>query len=121
MTYTALNLVVLVLAGVFALVAHRLVNRRTSDARGRVGRVRRPRLVAGAITLAVMLVLTVVFDSIIVGVGLVAYDPARISGVLVGRAPIEDLAYTVGAVLVLPAVWRLLGTGGPRRGSGARR
>ncbi|OMH32432.1 lycopene cyclase domain-containing protein [Tersicoccus sp. Bi-70] len=123
MTYTALNIVFLLVAGAFALVAHRIASRRRHENQhehdgdgARSGRVRRPRLVAGLATLAVMLVLTVVFDSVIVGVGLVAYDPARISGVYVGRAPVEDLAYTVGAVLVLPALWRLLGTRSGRRG-----
>lgn len=122
MTYTALNVVFLLVAGAFALVAHRIAGRRRRenqhrlDDGARAGRVRRPRLVAGVVTLVIMLVLTVVFDSVIVGVGLVAYDPARISGVYVGRAPVEDLAYTVGAVLVLPALWRLLGTRSGRRG-----
>lgn len=118
MTYTALNAVFLLAAGAFALIAHRLAGRREPDGPDRAGRVRRPRLVAGLLTLAVLLVLTVVFDSIMVGVGLVGYDPAHISGLYVGRAPVEDLAYTVGAVLVLPALWRLLGPRNRRDGDG---
>jgi lycopene cyclase domain-containing protein len=73
---------------------------------------RRPgarRLAAPAgIALAGVLVLTAVFDNIMIGVGLVAYDPALISGVFVGIAPVEDFAYPVAAALLLPAVWSLL-------------
>ncbi|OMH25422.1 hypothetical protein BKD30_05850 [Tersicoccus phoenicis] len=122
MTYTVLNLAFLVVAGVFALVAHRIAGRRTDDApagRSRAARrpwIRRhPRLSAAFATLVILLVLATGFDSIIVGVGLVAYDPARISGLYAGLAPVEDLAYVVGAVLVLPAVWRLLGSRRDRR------
>lgn len=68
------------------------------------------------LTALVLLVLTVVFDNIIVGVGLVAYDDALISGVLMPIAPIEDLAYAVGAVMIVPALWILFG----RLGSGDR-
>lgn len=122
MTYTVLNLAVLVIAGVFALVAHRIAGRRADNpaaGRSRAARRpwirRRPRLAAALATLVTLLVLATGFDSIIVGVGLVAYDPARISGLYAGLAPIEDLAYVVGAVLVLPAVWRLLGSRRDRR------
>ena len=59
---------------------------------------------------AVLLVLTVVFDNVIVGVGLVGYDEARILGVRLGVAPVEDLAYAVAAALLMPALWRLLGS-----------
>jgi len=74
-------------------------------------RLPRPRgraVAAVGIAAAVLLVLTAVFDSIMIGVGLVAYDPALRSGVTIGLAPIEDFAYTVVAVLALPALWVLL-------------
>jgi lycopene cyclase domain-containing protein len=74
---------------------------------------RRPaarRLVAPAgIALAGVLVLTAVFDNIMIGVGLVAYDAGLISGWFVGLAPVEDFAYPVAAALLLPALWSLLG------------
>ena len=74
---------------------------------------RRPgarRLAAPAgIALAGVLVLTAVFDNIMIGVGLVDYDPALISGFFVGIAPLEDFAYPVAAALLLPAAWSLLG------------
>ena len=46
---------------------------------------------------------------------LVAYDDALISGVRIGLAPIEDFAYTVAALVLLPAVWELLPRRSPRQ------
>ena len=59
------------------------------------------------IGLAVLLALTVVFDNVIVGVGIVGYDASRILGVRMPVAPVEDLAYALAAGLLLPALWRL--------------
>lgn len=69
----------------------------------------RPLLAASGLALAAVLLLTAVFDNIMIGVGLIAYDPAAISGLFVGAAPVEDFAYPVAAALLLPAVWSLLG------------
>jgi lycopene cyclase domain-containing protein len=81
---------------------------------------RRPgarRLVAPAgIALAAVLLLTAVFDNIMIGVGLVAYDADLISGLFVGLAPVEDFAYPVAAALLLPALWSLLGGANPDSG-----
>lgn len=65
----------------------------------------RVRWAAIGIALAVMLVLTAVFDNVIIGFGLVDYDPALISGARIGVAPVEDFAYTVVAMVVVPFVW----------------
>jgi lycopene cyclase domain-containing protein len=61
----------------------------------------------GALGLAliVTLVLTAIFDNMIIGFGLVDYDPELISGVRIGVAPIEDFAYTVVAMIVVPMLW----------------
>ena len=69
----------------------------------------RPLMAASGLALAAVLILTAVFDSIMIGVGLIAYDPAAISGLFVGVAPVEDFAYPVAAALLLPALWSLLG------------
>ena len=74
-----------------------------------LARAGRHALGAAAVALAVLLVLTAVFDSVIVGTGIVAYDPARILGLRIGAAPVEDFAYPVVAALALPALWALLG------------
>jgi lycopene cyclase domain-containing protein len=56
-----------------------------------------------------MMLLTAVFDNAIIGFGLVDYDESLISGLRIGFAPIEDFAYTVAALLIIPALWHLLG------------
>ena len=38
-----------------------------------------------------------------------AYDPAKILGVRIGVAPVEDFSYAIVAALALPALWVLLG------------
>jgi lycopene cyclase domain-containing protein len=76
---------------------------------------RAPRWTAVAIAAAILLVVTAVFDNVMIGAGLVAYDPAHVSGVRVGVAPIEDFAYAVAAVVALPCLWTLIGARRDRR------
>ena len=54
---------------------------------------------------AVMLIITAIFDNVIIATGIVAYDEAKISGIKIGVAPIEDFAYTVVALLVVPTLF----------------
>jgi lycopene cyclase domain-containing protein len=49
--------------------------------------------------------MTAVFDSIIVGLSIVSYDPSKILGIFVGFAPIEDFFYALFACLVVPLLW----------------
>ncbi len=97
MTYTLLNLVFLGAVALVALVA--VLVRRA------------PQWKAVGAAAVLLLALTAIFDNVIIGTGLVDYDDALISGVRIGLAPIEDFAYTVAALVLLPAVWELL----PRR------
>jgi lycopene cyclase domain-containing protein len=69
--------------------------------------------VATGITLVALLVLTVVFDNLMIAVDLFRYRDDQVSGVSVGLAPVEDLAWPVAAALGLPALGLLLE--GPRR------
>ena len=94
MTYGGINAIFLGLVAVLVVVA--------------VLRRRAPRWRAVGITAAVLLIMTAIFDNVMIGVGLVAYNPDLISGVFIGIAPVEDFAYTVAAVLGLPALWHLL-------------
>lgn len=94
MTYTLINLVFLVPTLVLAVVGWRS------------GRVSRSAL---ALTAIVMIALTIVFDNLMIRVGLFTYAEDLISGIMIGAMPVEDLAYTVFAVLALPALWELLG------------
>lgn len=64
-----------------------------------------------ALTALVLIVMTAVFDNVIVGLDIVAYDDALISGVRLWHAPVEDFAYALGAAMLLPAVWTWLGRG----------
>lgn len=57
-------------------------------------------------TLGILLLLTAIFDSFIIEAGIVAYDQAKILGIYIGSAPIEDFFYTFAAVLLVPFVWR---------------
>ncbi|MGK2852922.1 MAG: prenyltransferase [Microbacteriaceae bacterium] len=70
----------------------------------------RPGVSWGAAALAGggLLVLTAVFDSIMIGLDLFTYEPGLVTGVRVGLAPVEDFAYPIAAVIALPALWALL-------------
>jgi lycopene cyclase domain-containing protein len=70
---------------------------------------RPPRWAAVGVAGALLLVMTAVFDNVMISVGLVAYAPEHISGAFVGIAPLEDFAYAVAAVVGLPCLWSLLG------------
>ena len=94
MTYWGINAIFLGLVAVLVVVA--------------VLRRRVPLWRAVGITAVVLLIMTAIFDNVMIGVGLVAYNPDLISGVFIGIAPLEDFAYTVAAVLGLPALWHLL-------------
>ncbi|MBD8729221.1 lycopene cyclase domain-containing protein [Frigoribacterium sp. CFBP 13707] len=115
MTYWAVNAVFLGLVAVTAaaaLLLHRLRarGRASSGARDRAEVVR-----AAGLTTVVLLVMTAVFDNVMIGVGLVGYDESRISGAKLGVAPLEDFAYSVAALVLLPSVWTLLGGRRPAR------
>ena len=126
MNYTELNAGFLWIAFAFFFVAFlvigiqmrkRAIARRVGDEVAVSRRGRRPNLGAKyALTLIVLMVFTAVFDNLIIGAGIVAYDPTKISGVFIGIAPIEDFAYTLAAVLILPTLWGVLGHFGPLKG-----
>ena len=58
----------------------------------------------------VMLALTAIFDNVIIGTGIVAYDQEKISGILIGLAPIEDFAYPVLALVLIPSLFNFFRT-----------
>lgn len=60
------------------------------------------------VTLGALLALTMVFDNVIIGLGIVAYDTAKISQLYIGIAPIEDFFYAVLAVVLVPTLWRIV-------------
>jgi small toxic polypeptide LdrA/B/C/D len=102
MTYLLLALAFLAAAAVVALVAHRVAARRGGE---------RPLgwrpIVLAAVALCV---LTAVFDNVMIASGLFAYSDAHISGLRLGLAPVEDFAYPLAGVILLPALWYLFGS-----------
>lgn len=90
-TYIALNIIFIIVVG-FLL---KLKPRRLSKAL--------------LVTLAALLVLTLIFDNLIVGLSIVGYDPSKILGIKLGVAPIEDFMYALLAVMIVPSLWRTLG------------
>jgi lycopene cyclase domain-containing protein len=98
MTYWALNAVFLTL--VVAVVIAAMIRRRAGNG---------VNWSAMGITMVVLILMTAIFDNVMIGVGLVGYNETLISGVFVGIAPLEDFAYAVAAVVLLPALWTLCG------------
>ena len=91
MTYLTLTLVVLLMFAIYALMLRRWL------------------LLSPILkTAAVMLLMTLVFDNLIIATGIVDYDPEKISGIRLGVAPIEDFAYTLVALVLVPSVFNLL-------------
>ena len=74
-----------------------------------LARAGRSVLLPALVAVGILVVATAVFDSVIVGTGIVGYDHALILGVRIGAAPVEDFAYPIAAGLALPALWHLLG------------
>ena len=95
MTYWGLNAIFLAVVAAVAIVA--VVSKRG------------PRWASVGLVLGVVLLMTAVFDNVMIGVGLVGYDETKISGAFIGVAPLEDFAYAIAAVVLLPSLWTLFG------------
>lgn len=114
MSYPAITAAGVAVALVGALALGALV----PAARRRAG-ARRAAL-AATVSLALLVVLTAVFDNLMIAAGLFHYSPDTVSGVSIGRAPLEDFAYPLACVLLLPALWLALARGGRARRAAAR-
>ena len=98
----------LLLVGIFvgiAAVVLAAVVRSRARAGGRSG----PSLAAIGWSFAALTVLTAVFDNLMIAAGLVEYDEEQLVGLWIGRAPVEDFGYPAAVVLLMPALWHLLG------------
>ena len=91
MSYGELNLIFLVTAGILTWIIKSRYQCFTTP-----------------IVLLPMVVLTGVFDNLIVASGIVAYDESKLLGIKILTVPIEDFAYTIVAVLLVPAIWKAL-------------
>ncbi|QOR71084.1 lycopene cyclase domain-containing protein [Ruania alkalisoli] len=94
MTYLGLALVVLALAAVFCALTYR-------------GPWRHIGLLA-----LVLVVLTAVFDNVMIAADLFGYADDHTVGVRVGLAPIEDFAWPLVAAMVVPGLWSLAARAG---------
>lgn len=63
---------------------------------------------AQLLSLAVLLILTTIFDQIIIAFDIVRYNLNNISGLYIGFVPIEDYLYCLGAVIITPWIWEKL-------------
>jgi len=74
--------------------------------------IRRPafgrRMAASAVAAVVLLLLTAVFDNLMIAADLFTYPAENISGLRIGLAPLEDFSYPVCAAFLVPAVFTLL-------------
>ena len=71
-------------------------------------RLDRRRMTAMFVGVVAMLVLTAVFDNVMIGSGLFDYSSQTLAGPRVGLAPLEDFAYPLGGAILLPSAWLLL-------------
>jgi lycopene cyclase domain-containing protein len=60
---------------------------------------------ASLYTLLVILLLTALFDSLIIMAGVVSYNLPNILGIYIFKAPVEDFFYTVVSVLLVVVLW----------------
>lgn len=61
------------------------------------------------ITLGSLIVLTAVFDPLIIYFNIVDYNPDKIIGLRLLGAPIEDFFYALYAACIVPLIWNKLG------------
>ncbi len=97
LTYASLGAIVL-LGAVLVHIACRIIAARRGTLPPGYGKA----VLTAAIALTV---LTIVFDSLMIAADLFTYDAVHLIEIYVWLTPIEDLAWPLVAVLVLPAVW----------------
>lgn len=90
MTYPLLTVIVLAIFALYALVIKRWINWKV--------------LIPAGIF---MLLMTLVFDNLIIGSGIVDYDYSKTAGIRLFLAPIEDFAYTLVALVLVPSLFNL--------------
>lgn len=59
--------------------------------------------------LVFLIVLTAVFDNVLIFFDIVRYAEDKLLGVYIGIAPIEDFFYAVLAALLIPVLWNKIG------------
>lgn len=118
--YALLALPFFGVTAVVAVTAGVVAARRARAAGRRPGVGRRVAVLTSVIAGVALLVMTMVFDNVIVTLRIVAYDPSLISGAKIGAIPVEDLAYAMSAIVLLPSLWVLFDRTDARDRTGAR-
>lgn len=65
----------------------------------------RRQYVVTAVVAVVLIVLTIVFDNLMIWAELVGYGDEQRLGLHIGLVPVEDLFYALFVALIVPAVW----------------
>lgn len=77
-------------------------------------RITRRYLSSWAATTIVLLILTAIFDNVMMAAGFFDYGTEQISGVRLLLMPVEDFLYPIAGALLLAGVWQLLDQGQKR-------
>jgi len=96
MRYAALAVVLVGLAAAVAVVGAR----RLPDAAARRGHWQAVLMAGG-----VLVVLTAVFDNLMIAAELYEYGAEGTTGIVLGLAPIEDFSYPLACALGIPGMW----------------
>lgn len=56
----------------------------------------------------VLIILTIIFDNLLIYLHIVGYNVDTLLGVYIGVAPIEDFFYAVLAAFLIPSLWHTL-------------
>ncbi|MFM1993912.1 MAG: hypothetical protein RL537_601 [Actinomycetota bacterium] len=91
MTYPLLTVTVLVVFTIYAWLMRRWINWRFLGPAA-----------------AFMLMMTAIFDNVIIGLGIVDYDYEKTLGIRLLLAPVEDFAYTLVALVLVPSLFNWL-------------
>jgi small toxic polypeptide LdrA/B/C/D len=60
------------------------------------------------ITFLIILMFTLIFNTILTSLPIVTYDYTKLLGIYLGSFPVEDLAYTLAVALLIPLLRRVL-------------
>ena len=78
---------------------------------------RTSRLCYDRVPVLVLMIMTAIFDNIIVMTGIVSYDESKISGIKILAAPIEDFSYTLVLVPLIVLIRSYFQTWQTKRGA----
>ncbi|WP_051197102.1 lycopene cyclase domain-containing protein [Jonesia quinghaiensis] len=96
MTYPVLALITVIVPAIIAAVAYQYAARR--------GAVPPRFWVAVTLSIIVLCVLTIIFDSLMIAADLFRYDENKLSGITIWYAPLEDLGWPIAAGLAGPCL-----------------